>query len=245
MTGVDWTVTDPHAPDRPVVPPAGVETRRPRWTVPAPGRGKILAWLMLIGVTAFAVPRLYVGLATYLVAPVTDATWVPPEGTVQAGGAVLVALAALVALGRAVARARGRRHRTRAEQQLADAAQARRTARAEAHRWAAQHQVRRDQLPEGPLRVQADRLMAALDALERTRAVRDEWIDAGLRRTVRAKRWSLLARLRDSVATRADLATSAELAVDHPDLARAAAARAAEIAALDTELAELTRQLET
>ncbi|MFI5614740.1 hypothetical protein, partial [Amycolatopsis sp. NPDC051903] len=31
----------------------------------------------------------------------------------------------------------------------------------------------------------------------------------------------------------------------HPDLARAAAARAAEIAALDTELAELTRQLET
>lgn len=110
--------------------------------------------------------------------------------------------------------------------------------------WRAQHQLVRNQLPGGPVRASADRLVAALAAVESSRARREDWIDDAQARMLQARQWSVLTRERDTAAVRAQLAEAAQLAEHDPQLAAIARVRAEEIDALDAELDALAEDAE-
>lgn len=238
----EWTVTDPHAPDQPVVPVVA-EKAAPAWIRPRyRGEGTKLAWLALAGVAGMTYPQVYDMALIVISAPFSGSEDpVPSYGWTI--GVVLLSLAGLWLASRIVSTYRWSRHYRRREVVRAEAELAARAGQQDLDAWTARHQVRRAELPEGPLRAGGDRLVELLGEFERSRTCRDGWIDAGWKRTLRARRWSLLSRLRDSVAVRADLAAAAGLTDHSPDLAHTVAVRGEEIAALDTELADAITQV--
>jgi hypothetical protein len=240
----EWTVTDPGAPDRPAVTIPAVPSTvvRPPRSRRRGGTGLVgVAVAVLVGTNAPVLCKLAAGCVGWMV---SGRPWAISDGAGTTIGVVVLASTVLVVLAQATSGLRWRRRQRRAEHRAGAATLAAGFARIEHADWAAQHQVRRDELPAGPLRAAADRLFDAVGALERTRAHRDGWIGAEAQRGLRARRWSLLSRLRDSVAVRAQLAESATLAGRTPELDRVAAQRRGEIDALDAELAATTGQLE-
>ncbi|MGH8918446.1 MAG: hypothetical protein ACRD0H_08925, partial [Actinomycetes bacterium] len=164
------------------------------------------------------------------------------------GGAVLAAAGAVpVAVRGARLRVHHRRQREEgAQHRVHDA-------------WVVRYQVRSGHLGDGPVRAQADRLVAAVAAVEGSRAFREGAIGQEGRVGLRAPPWSLLCRLRDSIGDRADLAAAEELArgeagvppetqrgepgLRRAELARAAVRRRDEIADLDAEAAGMLESL--
>uniref|UniRef100_UPI003F49343A hypothetical protein n=1 Tax=Amycolatopsis sp. CA-096443 TaxID=3239919 RepID=UPI003F49343A len=239
-----WTITDPSAPGEPEVPAGRALPQAPARSL---GRRRASRF--------FPVPPWVLCSAAVVVAPVlpqAPADWLL-DGlglfgmSVQVPVVVVRAAAALVLV---VAAAGPGWWVLRWAAWRTAAAWSRRAvaARLDAHgrhwQWSEQYQLRREQLPRGPVREHADRAVVAIAALESSRACREGWVDDGWARTLQARQWSLLTRERASAAVRAQLAEADTLAEHDARLAGIASDRVAEIAALDADLAALAEQSE-
>jgi hypothetical protein len=195
-----------------------------------------VAYLALLAVTAFAFPQPIALLLSGAIRVLTGLGWTLTSSVVVWSGVALLGFFALAGLAWLVSGITAVHRQDRARRRAAEL-------REQAQQWDAQFQIRREELPAGPVREQADRLVAALAAFEDTRAYRDGWAGQGWAHTLHVRRWSLLNRLHDSLAVRADLAEAARLTHRTPDLDRIVTERTADIDALDAELAAEIDQL--
>lgn len=227
-----WTITDPAAPPRPVASSAADEPRGLAW-VPRrllTRRSRMApAVLALLACTAILFPWQVSKVLSYTI-PVPGPAWAPSPETVAWIGVGLLGLVILPTLIAFASEVADEVRRVRSSRRAA-------ARREQARQWGERFEIRREDLPAGPLREQADRLVAAVAAVEDTRTVRDGWAGECWERTLRVRRWSLISRLRDSVGVRADLDAAAGLDQRTPELDRIVAERTADVDALDAELA--------
>lgn len=210
-----WRVAQPGAPPRPIVPELPQRPTRGE-------RPEVRTWLIVVAMLVIFVVGGVVSTGEL------GAGWV---GFVLFGPIILSWLREL-----AVSAVADRRWKTamRRRHELVE----------QARQWDGQNLIRWDEFPDGPVGEHADRLVAAFAALKGTRAYREGWVGDDWRYALHTRCWSLLWRLRDSVAVRDDLAEAADLSDEHPDLSDVVTERTAEITALDTEVLDTTTQLE-
>jgi len=239
-----WTVTDPSAPPRPAIDSTADGKRRPPAWMPhilrpyCRNRLRRGAFLALCGgALALAAPGPIAFVLGVPVSALIGMRWMPAPAIVAWCGAALIGLVVVAGLTGLATALVGERRDERARRHASEQ-------REQARQWDTQFQLHRGQLPAGPVREQADRLVAAVAAFEATRTYRDGWAGQNWAHTLHVRRWSLLSRLSDSAAVRTDLAEAAGLAERTPELERVAAERSADIAALDAELADTIEQLD-
>ncbi|MET9260295.1 hypothetical protein [Amycolatopsis sp. NPDC004079] len=222
---LSWQVDDPTAPARPDVRAAlaRADARQPSSRMASVGNAVLFCVPLVLFQTTAA------EIATSGLNALGLHTQVPP-GAVALLALLVVAAVSVLQLAGAL-RQSIRWRDVRAAQDALDV-------------WSEQYQIDRNQLPDGQVRADADRIDETIHAIDTSRARRDGWIEDELLRTLRARQWSMLTRQRDSVEVRTELAEAEQLAEHSPALVVVARDRHTEITDLDAELARFAEELE-